>query len=499
MKRVLTVLLIAGCAWPAGATTLQEALAEAYRSNPTITGARANQRANDENTTIQRARGLPTISATGTYTEYLIRASGSFSSPTRGFFAGLTGSVPVYQGGAVRNGIAAADARIDAGRDTLRDNESTLFANVVAAYMDVIRDEAIVALNQKQVDVLNVNLRASRDRFQVGDLTRTDVAQSEARLALQRGQLEQAQSNLIASRENYIRIVGLPPVDLQAPPQLPGLPNDPQSAVSTALENNPGLRAAQKSRDATRFDTGVARASRLPRVSITGQDGYSNYLGSLTSGVPGLAQPQTSNTAQAGVSLSVPLFQGGAPAAQVRQAQARENVAIENVTATERNVVSQTRSAYAAYEASNALIVSSQAAVDANSLSLEGVRAENSVGNRTILDILNAEQELLNSQVNLVSARRNSYVAGFSLLAAMGQAEARDLGLDAGTLYDPVVNYKRVKGRIFDYDSDPRPAPVATRTVDTPAQTSAISGEPVMSPLKTGKPDPAQPMPGQPK
>ena len=120
--------------------------------------------------------------------------------------------------------------------------------------------------------------------------------------------------------------------------------------------------------------------------------------------------------------------------------------------------------------------MSSQVAVDANTLSLEGVRAENSVGSRTILDILNAEQELLNSQVQLVSARRNSYVSGFSLLAAMGQAEARDLGLDGGTLYDPVANYNRVKSIIWDFDEDPKPFAIATRTVDTPAQTPAIIG-----------------------
>jgi len=488
VKRVLTALLIASCAWPATATTLQEALVEAYKSNPTITGARANQRANDENTAIQRARGLPALNATSSYTEYVVIPGGSFSNPQRQVFAGVTGSVPVYQGGAVSSSIKAADARIDAGRDTLRDTESSLFANVVAAYMDVIRDEAILALNQKQVDVLSVNLRASRDRFQVGDLTRTDVAQSEARLALQRGQLEQAQANLITSRENYIRVVGSPPVDLQAPPPLPGLPADPQTAVSTALDSNPGLRAAQKNRDAARYDVGVARATRLPKISITGQDGYNNYLNSIKSGVPGLSIPQTNNSAQVGATLSIPLYQGGGPAAQIRQAQQREGAAIENITLTERNVVSQTRSAFAAYQASSALIVSSQAAVDANTLSLEGVRAENSVGNRTILDILNAEQELLNSQVNLVSARRNSYVAGFSLLAAMGRAEARDLGLDAGTLYDPVVNYKRAKHSIFDWDGDPRQTPVATRTVDTPPQTSVITGEPVIAPLKTGKP-----------
>jgi outer membrane protein len=492
VKRVLTALLIASCATPALSTTLQEALVEAYKTNPTLTGARATQRANDENTAIQRARGLPTVNATSTYTEYVVIPGGAFSNPQRQVFVGVTGSVPVYQGGAVSNGIKAADARIDAVRDQLRDTEASLFATVVAAYMDVVRDEAILSLNRKQLDVLTVNLRASRDRFQVGDLTRTDVAQSEARLALQRGQLEQAQANLIASRENYIRIVGSPPVDLQPPPPLPGLPGDPQTAVATALDSNPALRAAQRSRDAARYDVGVARSTRLPRVTINGQNGYNNYLGSIQSGVPGVSLPQTNDAAQVGATLSIPLFQGGGPAAQIRQAQQREGAAIENITLTERSVISQTRSAFAAYEASNALIVSSQAAVDANTLSLEGVRAENSVGNRTILDILNAEQELLNSQVNLVSARRNSYVAGFSLLAAMGHAEARDLGLDAGTLYDPVVNYKRAKRSIFDWDSEKSQVPVATRTVNTPAQTAIITGEPVIAPLKTGKPDPTQ-------
>ena len=130
----------------------------------------------------------------------------------------------------------------------------------------------------------------------------------------------------------------------------------------------------------------------------------------------------------AGVGLTLPLFQGGRPAAQVRQAQARRGQAIEQVTATERGVIAQTRSAYAGWQSAQQVIASSEVAVNANKLSLEGVRAENSVGTRTILDILNAEQELLNSQVTLVTARRDAYVAGFALLAAMGQAEARDLG-----------------------------------------------------------------------
>ena len=360
------------------------------------------------------------------------------------------------------------------GRANLRDTEASLFSQVVGAYMDVIRDQAIVQLQRANLGVLAVNLEATKDRFQVGDLTRTDVAQSQARLALAKSQYESAQAQLINSREQYIRLVGEPADALEPPPPLPNLPASPQSAVTVALDNNPGLLAAMRQRDAAKFDIGVARAGRLPRLQAVGNANYTNFLDTLGGGAAGVSQ--TSRSAGAGLQASIPLFQGGLPSAQIRQAQARESQAIEAVTEVERGVVAQTRAAYASYQASNEVIVSSQSAVDANTLSLEGVRAENSVGNRTILDILNAEQELLNSQVQLVSARRNSYVSGFSLLAAMGQAEARDLGLDGGALYDPVVNYNRVKHNIWDWDDDPKAVPVATRTVDTPAQTPAIMG-----------------------
>lgn len=472
MGALLLATTIAGT--PASADTLREALAKAYRSNPTLTGARAQQRATDESVPIARARGLPSVNATGSYTENVIVSALNFTSPARSANAGVNLTVPIYAGGAVRNSIKAADARVSAGQATLRDTEATLFSNVVAAYMDVIRDQAIVSLNLRNLRVLTVNLEATRDRFQVGDLTRTDVAQSQARLSEARSQLESAQAQLINSRETYVRLVGDPAINLEPPPPLPNLPTSPDTAVTVALDNNPALLAAQRRRDATRFDTSVARAGRLPTISAISGYNYSNYLGSLTSGVPGIATTQVNKSAQVGVQLNVPLYQGGLPTAQVRQAQALESQSIEQTIEVERNIVAQTRASYASWRASNEVIVSSQSAVDANTLSLEGVRAENSVGNRTILEILNAEQELLNSQVNLVSARRNSYVAGFSLLAAMGQAEARDLGLDAGTLYDPTVNYRRVRNDIWDFHDDPKPAAVATRTVDTPAQTPSV-------------------------
>jgi outer membrane protein len=183
---------------------------------------------------------------------------------------------------------------------------------------------------------------------------------------------------------------------------------------------------------------------------------------------------QTNKQVVAGATLRLPLYQGGRPGAQVRQNQALESQAIEQEIEVERSVIAQTRSAYASWQASLQSIASNQKAVDAANLSLEGVRAENSVGSRTVLDILNAEQEALNAKVQLVSARRNAYVAGFSLLAAMGHAEADDLSLETGALYDPMVNYERVKDKWFDWDFDPAPKPQATRTVDTPAQNANV-------------------------
>ncbi len=466
-------LSLAALASQASAETLREALAKAYQTNPTLEAQRANLRANDENVPIARANALPAAQLQSTYSENVVLPITSFTAPSRISQTQLSASYPIFAGGAVKNGIAAAKVRIESGRATLRGTEADLFTAVVAAYMDVIRDSAVVQLNEQNVRVLDVNLQASRDRFQVGDLTRTDVAQSEARLALARSQLQTAESRLISSRENYIRLVGTPPGDLDVPPPLPALPNDPDGAVKVALADSPTLLAARKALEATGYDIKSARAAKLPKIDAFAQGNYTNYLGTL--GRVGTVQPpQYDRTAQFGLRLTLPLYQGGGPGARVRQAQARESQAFEQVTEAERGIVSQTRSAFAAYRSSLQVIQSAEAAVSANKLALEGVRAENSVGNRTILEILNAEQELLNSQVTLVTARRDAYVAGFAVLAAMGHAEAKDLGLDSGPLYDPTANYQRVHRRINDWDEDPAPKPIATSTVNTPAQNASV-------------------------
>lgn len=451
------------------ADDLREALVAAYQTNPTLQAARANQRAVDETVPLARANGLPSLSGQANYTEFLKRNPVAFTAPARTFTGQANLSVPVYSGGGVRNAIDAAETRVAAGQQDLRGTEAGVFSQVVAAYMDVIRDAAIVGLNRHTVEVLEVNLRATSDRYEIGDLTRTDVAQSQSRLALARGDLRNAEVNLVASRERYVQVVGQAPAELAPPPPLPGLPATPDDAVDFALANNPDLLAARERSKAAAFDVRVAEAAKLPSVALNSAGSYQNFLGTLGT-VPGGVAQQRVSTAQAGVTVTIPLFQGGRPAAQTRQAQAREGAALETEIASERAVIASVRSAFASWRAANEIIAMNQTAVDAATLSLEGVRAENSVGNRTILNILDAEQELLRAQVQLVAARRNAYVAGFNLLAAMGKADAEDLGLDGGVLYDPQVNYERVRHRIFDWDQDPEPKPHATRTVDTPAQ-----------------------------
>lgn len=484
---VSVLALALALAGPARADTLREALAAAYNTNPTLESARATQRANDENVPINRAQGLPSATVTATHIEFIQQSANAFTAPDRNLGVNAQLLVPVYSGGAVRNGIAAAKERVQAGQADLRNSESTLFAQVVAAYMDVLRTEALVALATNNVAVLGTNVEATSDRFQIGDLTITDVAQSRARLAVAQGDLQTAEANLIAAREAYVRLVGNAPGELAAPPPLPGLPDTVGEAIVTALDNNPNLDAAKQRAEAAGFDTRAAGAGRLPQVSLFVNGDYSDFFGTLGGSLanqpadpndpnsPTVQFQQREKTANAGVRVTIPLFQGGLPAARQRQAGARESAALEDVIAAERQIIAETRATYANWQAANGVIRSAQAAVEAAELSLEGVRAENSIGNRQILDVLNAEQELVNARAQLVTARRNAYVAGFNLLALMGKAEARDLNLDTGgPLYDPQVNADRVSSKLNDWDRDEQAAPKSTRTVDIPPATATI-------------------------
>ena len=487
MTRNIAIATIAATlfAGTASADTLREALVSTYNTNPTITAQREVLKGTDASVAIARAAGRPTIAANVGVNRDLTRSgiirlnSGDEKDIT--VSGGADVSVPLYQGGIVKNNVRAANTRVEAGRATLRAVEGDIFTEAVAAYMDVMRDRAIVELNKNQVQVLGTNLQATRDRFEIGDLTRTDVAQSEARLEIARSSLATAGARLSASEENYRRVIGHRPDSLAPPPPLPPLPGSPEEAVRIALANNPDLLAINRAAVAAGYDVRSARGTRLPTVSgvVAG-----DYLNTITSNrfTDAFGQPQdppNSGTATSiGLSGRVPLYQGGLPAARIRQAQAAEAQTLEQVIGTERAVVANTRSAYAAYQAARDAIQSNQVAVEANELALEGARAEQSVGTRTVLDVLNAEQELLNSQVALVTARRDAYVAGFQLLNAMGQAEAQDLGLEGGPLYDPLGNYRRVAGNWNDWAGERRPGVVATRTV-TPQEEAGTPVTPV--------------------
>ena len=467
-------LVAALMASTASADTLREALVSTYSSNPTISGQRQSLRGTDADVAIARAAGRPQLSGTVGLNQDLTR-SGILDTGGDGpdLSVGVDISYPLFNGGSVRNQIRAAETRVEAGRATLRAVEGDVFTESVAAYMDVIRDRAIVELNANNVRVLQTNLEATRDRFEIGDLTRTDVAQSEARLQIGRANLATAGGRLTGSEENYRRVVGKRPGELAPPPPLPPLPTTPEQAAQIALANNPDLLSINRQATAAGFDVSVARASRLPTLSASGRGTYVNALG----GQENSLLPSTGTQTTAGLNARIPLYQGGLPAARVRQAQAFEGQLLEQTVATERAVVAQVRSAFASYAAAQGAIASNTVAVQANELALEGARAERSVGTRTVLDVLNAELELLNSQVALVTAKRDAYVAGFQLLNVMGQAEADDLGLDGGPLYDPLGNYRRVSRNLNDWAGEPRYVPTSTRTV-TPAEAAPVQATP---------------------
>jgi outer membrane protein len=463
---------------PAAGETLAGALAKAYRTNPTLNAARANLMATDENAPIQQAPGLPSLNLGSTFNENVLIPPGQFIVVPRTLNTQLALNIPFYNGGQIKNAVRAANGRIAAAEEQLRGTESGVFSQVVAAYNDVLRDMAIVEFNRANVKNLEVNLKSSQDRFEVGDITRTDVAQSEARLSQARGDLTTAEANLIASKERYIQQIGEPPEDLALPPPLPGLPASVDEAVEYAIKDNPDIAAALKNLEASGYDVKSARGGRLPTLAGFGRVNRNDNFGGVIV-PPGFPkQPAQQTSGVIGVQANLPLYQGGLPAAQIRQAQARQSAALETQIGTERQVIQQVRAAYVAWKASLDVIKSAETAIAANSLSLDGVRAENGVGTRTIIEVLNAEQELINARVQLATSRRNAYVAAFTLLAAMGNAEARDLNLDGVTLYDPKVNARDARRSWFDWSGRQAPPAQSTRTVNTPAQDAAVQGPP---------------------
>lgn len=413
-----------GAAWhgvegAAEAQTLEETLVSAYQTNPSLAAQRARLSQTEEGYIQARAGRLPTVSASADVSEQEAWG-GAFNVRNGDLGYGVSLNQSIYRGGRIDGAIDAALARVEAGREALRSAEQAVLLGAIAAHAEVVRDHQIVAIRSNNVDVLAEQLRAARDRFEVGEITRTDVAQAEARLSGARAQLSAAQAGLAASRAAYARVTGVDPTNPEAVEPSADLPAEFAGAAEVALSTNPDLRAAQFQEIAAQQGVRIARGAMRPDVSVSAsanEGRASDFTG------------QARGIATVRAQVSVPIFTGGLNQSRVREARAAADEARLSQLTVRRQVIEGVTNAWNNYLAAQAVIESSREAVRANEIAFEGVEQEAFVGLRTTLDVLNAEQELLNSRLELVRAERDLTVAAYALLQAMGILDAQRLGL----------------------------------------------------------------------
>ncbi|HSV02433.1 MAG TPA: TolC family outer membrane protein [Phenylobacterium sp.] len=437
--------IAAAAAAPASGETLSDAVALAYETNPTLQAQRATQRAIDEEYVQARTGWRPTLQlqAVGTYDKLAIpHAAQNFLTQSAESNAGslaLTFTQPIWTGGRTAANVSAAQADILQGRENVRRVESQVLVSVIQGYMDVLRDEEGLKIRQEDLVVLQKQLDESRARFDVGEITRTDVAESEARLAAAKALLQTAQAQLAISRANYASVVGQNPGDLAPEPSLAYLlPSDPDQAFMVAEQYSPQLRAQEFAEQGSRARVAAARANRLPNLSVQGTLRFSN--GPLDPFRQNLYQRDE----QVNAVLTVPLFTGGLTSSQIRQAIERNNADRISIETQRRGVLQAISQTWNQLIAARANIASDTEQVRAAEIAAEGTREELSVGLRTTIDVLNADVELRNAQLSLVAARHDEYVAAATLLAAMGRLEAKDL-IPSVPRYDPRSNYRRLR------------------------------------------------------
>ncbi|OYW55260.1 MAG: channel protein TolC [Hyphomicrobium sp. 32-62-53] len=426
---------------PAQALTLDEALASAYEYSPRIDAERARLRATDEEVPIAKSGYRPDI---GVSADVGYRATDTSPGPTserkpRGYGVSIT--QPIFRGFQVTNAVSQAESIVRAGRETLRTVEQEILLEAVTAFMDVVRDQAIIRLNENNLKVLSEELKATQDRFAVGEVTRTDVAQSEARRADAVAQLDQARANLQTSRAAFERTVGLPATGLVEPSlKMSMLPASQDEAVGIGTQENPNIVGALYNEQAARYNVDRIRGALLPQIQVEGD--YTDRFGE-SQGI------RETETAQVVGRVTVPIYQqGGIVHAQVRQAKHEHLARLQDIEQARVVVKANVIAAWSQLLGARAQLESAKAAVDANQTALTGVREEERVGQRTLIEVLNAQQELLNSQVNLVTTRRNVIVAAYGLQAALGRLDALSLGV-TGTVYDPAAHYEEVDRKWF--------------------------------------------------
>lgn len=431
---------------PAQAQTLEQTLVATYESHPALEAARAAVRASDEGVAQARTGQRPQVNATfdaGAQTgDGFVDFDGSNSQTLA-----LSASQSLYNGGDTVAAIEAARAGVESSRASLASTEQTVLLEAITAYSDVLRDTQFVALSENNVRVIERELQAARDRFEVGEVTRTDVAQAEARLAAANSNLIASRGNLSRSEDAYQAAVGSRPIDLAPQPILPALPGSLDDAQELARQNHPQIRAATESVIAAEFNLERAQSGFGPTVGVTGSIGVTRSEG------PGRSNIDINNTERTSIGLNatLPLYRGGGTQSGARQAQANIEQAQANLQDVGRVIRQNVSSSFTALEVARSSIDASRQEITAARIAFEGVQEEATLGARTTLDVLDAEQSLLNAQSNLVSAERDEFVAAFTLLSAVGLLSVDHLGLDV-EVYDPNENFEAVQSGSSDSD-----------------------------------------------
>jgi outer membrane protein len=438
--------MLLAAALMAGPVAAQEsiagALARAYGSNPELNAQRANVRAVDELVPQALSGYRPRVNATadvGRAHQELISRSRQHNSDTyspRG--VGLTVDQTLFNGFRTENSTRAAESRVLGARETLRNTEQTVLFNGATAYMNVLRDTAIFNLQTNNVEVIEEQLRQTNDRFRVGEVTRTDVAQSEARLALARANATLAQGNLRSSIATFRQRIGVEPRRLNpAQPIEKLLPKSLDAALATAMREHPAIIASLHGVDSQQLQVKVVEGELYPTVTLTGS-------------LARRWETQSSDTELYSASLvarlSVPIYEGGQTYSRVREA--KETLGERRIQVDQqRDLVRQAVVAsWSTLTATREQIRSGEAAVKAAETALAGVREEAKVGQRTTLDVLNAQQELLNARSNLVTFQRDRVVASYSVMSSIGRLSARNLSLRVAS-YNPRLHYDQVRNR----------------------------------------------------
>jgi TolC family type I secretion outer membrane protein len=424
----------------AAAQDFYEALASTYQSNPTLLAARAELRAVNEGVPQELSNYRPFVSLDGEAgVQEIDRNEGDGSETTYPFEASVGLSQPIYRGGRTTADVARAEAEVQAQRAILRSVEQGVLLSAVIAYMDVWRDEDVVRLNINNEKVLARQLEATNDRFEVGELTRTDVAQSEARLSRAKAERIGAEGDLTGSQAVFAEIIGVPPVSVAPPGPVQGLPDNEADAISAALEDNPDISADVFAEKAAQDRVRSSIGELYPEVSLSAE---------LRHAENEFSSDSETDEARVLAIVSIPLYQQGFVSSLVREDKQTANQLRIEIIETRRRIRQECTDAWEQLLTARAQILAFTDETRSAQIALEGVREENSVGQRTILDVLDAEQEFLDAQIQLTRAQRDETVAGFVVLQCLGRLTAADLALPV-EVYDPDVDYQAVRNRWF--------------------------------------------------